>query len=155
MTDTDRNAQRLEAGRKGQRVSATRAAEKRAARAAEKRAALIDEIEFLLSIGESARSIPGRLGYANAESLVRRLYRADRHDLAQLLYVRQTPRRREAGRARRLRLRRPCLAGCGGTCGHDAKHQICHACNQRLGLSRALGITGDLVAALRLKGVAE
>ena len=51
---------------------------------AELRRSLIDEIEFQLEAGASAKLLPARLGYSDPKSLARRLHRAERHDLAVL-----------------------------------------------------------------------
>ena len=63
--------------------AAARGAGIRAAHA-RRREALIEEIEFQLEAGSSAKLLPARLGYDKPESLERLLYRAERPDLAVL-----------------------------------------------------------------------
>ena len=113
------------------------------------REALVAEVEFLLRSGERREAIPGRLGYSNPESLERRLHRAGRHDLAAALHV-NTEQRQQYERVLRERRRRPCAAGCGGTCSGKSKYEICRPCLDRLGIARILGATGSLDAALTM-----
>lgn len=59
------------------------------------REALTEEVEFLLSLGESATAIAKDLGYSKPESLARRMWRHGRPDLAQA-FERHRDKRRAA-----------------------------------------------------------
>lgn len=45
-------------------------------------AALIEDVEFLLSVGEGCATIARRLGYRDSRSLSRQMHRSGRPDLA-------------------------------------------------------------------------
>jgi hypothetical protein len=50
---------------------------------------LLEELQLLLSSGESVQSIARRLGYRRPASLGRRLLRHDQQDLGRLFYRRE------------------------------------------------------------------
>ena len=66
----------------------------------QQRAAVIEEVEFLLSCGEAAESIAGRLGYST-EALEKRCYRAERPALGAFFGRANCARQRAKRRSRR------------------------------------------------------